>query len=594
MLNRLSLFAWLVSLEALDAEPARHDALRRGFELAQLAVTERLLDASEHAHGDVARLLAELESDGWIAWDWIPYGSDPRPEQPPATTFDDPALRRVRNIRVRPEGYAAFAARQGLGGADPSVGGDTTASRPGGPRYDLFISHASEDKPTVARPLADVLDALGFAVWYDEEQIEIGSSLRASVEAGLAASRYGIVVLSRAFFDKPWPQKELDGLFAREMAVGEEVILPLWHEIDVEFLASKAPMMLNRFALNTALGIPELADRLSRRLRRQRGRDNLRARLGAPPPPPSATGSDSSETRVGEGETNGVATRRQMIEMLRAHDDVGMRELSRHEQRAFEERVVDVLQDAGDRFGSSADPEALRPVEQALWGSVDRRLGSLLPLIEYRPEVLGSELRELTAFAGRPTPTRAPYAAWVDGPRWPVWLITLILGTTAITFDRPEVAVALWARTASYDDDRPLPVARLGGGAELGGALLRARPATASAAIELWYPAFSVFDSDLLREHYPEIMCGGNTPDAVLGFLSRAGDFLWLCGALAGRDGIEVIRFWQASQVHPTLPQRLQIDRELRERYAAALGVETEGLSDTLAAWHAKVSGPRL
>ena len=36
---------------------------------------------------------------------------------------------------------------------------------------------------------------------------------------GLAQSRYGVVVLSKAFFRKSWPQRELDGLTTKEMAV---------------------------------------------------------------------------------------------------------------------------------------------------------------------------------------------------------------------------------------------------------------------------------------------------------------------------------------------------------------------------------------
>jgi hypothetical protein len=147
-------------------------------------------------------------------------------------------------------------------------------------------------------------------------------------------------------------------------------------------------------------------------------------------------------------------------------------------------------------------------------------------MVEYRPEALADELTALIALAARATPTRAPYAAWLDGPRWPVWLVTLIVGTTAIALGQPQIAVAMWERRAPYDSDRPLPAARLGGGADLGTALLRASGASASPPIELWYPAFAVFDSDLLRESYPEIMRGGETPDAVLGFLSRPGDFL--------------------------------------------------------------------
>lgn len=106
--------------------------------------------------------------------------------------------------------------------------------------------------------------------------------------------------------------------------------------------------------------------------------------------------------------------------------------------------------------------------------------------------------------------------------------------------------------------------------------------------------AFAVFDSDLLRVHYPEIMRAGETPDTVLGFLSRAGDFLWLCGALAGRDGVEVIRFWSASQVHPTLPTRLAAEPGLAQTYAEALGLSSDDLVATLRAWHERVTGATI
>lgn len=600
MLTRLSLFAWLVSLEAVDADATRQDALRGGFELAQRAVTEGLVDAGTQAHGQVARAMAELEADGWVVWDWIRYGGDPRSEQPPATMFDDQSLERVQNVRITPEGYAAFSARQGLSASsDTDRDGDAPPTTPRATtvltaRYDLFISHASEDKAEVARPLAQALGGLGFSVWYDEEQIELGSSLRMNIEAGLAASRYGVVVLSKAFFAKAWPQQELNGLFAREVA-GEDVILPLWHGISADYVRARAPMLADRFALDTSIGTTHLADRLSRRLRRERGREDLRVRavVQAPtmPPPPAKGARIDQPAVVSEGD-DGVAIRERTIAMLRAGDDVGLRELLRYEQRTFEGDVTTVLQEAGDRLGSSAEPAALQPIERALWAATERRLGSLLPLVEYRPDALADELTALVAMAGRPTPTRAPYAAWLDGPRWPVWLVTLILGTVSVALDRPDVALAIWERRAPYSKDRPLPAARLGGAADLGGALLRARPASASPPIELWYPAFAVWDSKLLRDHYPEIMSGGDTADAVLGFLSRAGDFLWLCGALAGRDRVEMIRFWAASQVHPALPARLDRESDLVQTYAAALGVRPDELLTSMRTWHDRVNGP--
>jgi len=71
-----------------------------------------------------------------------------------------------------------------------------------------------------------VLRARGIRVWFDAFTLTVGDSLRRSIDDGLAKSRYGIVVVSPSFLQKQWPQRELDGLVARESA-GVKVILPV-------------------------------------------------------------------------------------------------------------------------------------------------------------------------------------------------------------------------------------------------------------------------------------------------------------------------------------------------------------------------------
>jgi hypothetical protein len=108
--------------------------------------------------------------------------------------------------------------------------------------WDLFISHASEDKITVARPLAHSLNARGLRVWIDEAELRIGDSLRRKIEEGLAHSRFGVVILSQSFFKKDWPQRELDGLSSRESTFGK-VILPVWHDVDRAYVSQYAPIL---------------------------------------------------------------------------------------------------------------------------------------------------------------------------------------------------------------------------------------------------------------------------------------------------------------------------------------------------------------
>lgn len=77
----------------------------------------------------------------------------------------------------------------------------------------------------------------------------------------MAASDYGIVVLSRTFFAKKWPQAELDGLFAREMA-GRKVILPVWHNITRDDVLHHSPLLAGKLAAPTEEGVEAVARKI--------------------------------------------------------------------------------------------------------------------------------------------------------------------------------------------------------------------------------------------------------------------------------------------------------------------------------------------
>ncbi|GAB3684394.1 hypothetical protein GCM10028857_13320 [Salinarchaeum chitinilyticum] len=113
--------------------------------------------------------------------------------------------------------------------------------------YDVFISHASEDKEEIVRPLAQELSDRGIRVWYDEFELSLGDSLRESIDQGLTSSEYGIVVLSENFFDKKWTNYELNSLVSRHMEE-DKVILPLWHEIDQSTIRQESPLLADLLA----------------------------------------------------------------------------------------------------------------------------------------------------------------------------------------------------------------------------------------------------------------------------------------------------------------------------------------------------------
>lgn len=128
--------------------------------------------------------------------------------------------------------------------------------------HDFFISHASEDKEDLVRPLATLLESKGARVWFDEFSLKPGDSLHREINRGLQQSKIGIVVLSQHFFKKEWPQKELDGLVTLANA-GQARVVPLWHKVTVDEVRNNNPMLADLFALNTSVdSIEEIAGKL--------------------------------------------------------------------------------------------------------------------------------------------------------------------------------------------------------------------------------------------------------------------------------------------------------------------------------------------
>jgi len=120
--------------------------------------------------------------------------------------------------------------------------------------WDVFISYASEDRDEVAEPLADNLSGWGLSVWLDRTVLKLGDGLRQSINNGLANSRYGIIVLSPSFFDKHWPNYELDGLAQKEID-GNKVILPLWIDVSEKDVRAYSPSLADRIAVKWEDGL---------------------------------------------------------------------------------------------------------------------------------------------------------------------------------------------------------------------------------------------------------------------------------------------------------------------------------------------------
>ena len=113
----------------------------------------------------------------------------------------------------------------------------------------------------IARPLAETFRARGLEVWYDEYTLRVGDSLRKSIDAGLAGCKFGVVILSPFFFNKHWPEQELNGLANREVH-GKKVILPVWHNVGHDDVSAFSPTLADWVGVSTSRGLEHVVDEL--------------------------------------------------------------------------------------------------------------------------------------------------------------------------------------------------------------------------------------------------------------------------------------------------------------------------------------------
>lgn len=119
--------------------------------------------------------------------------------------------------------------------------------------YDVFVSHAFEDKEDFVDDLVAEMRNLNLKVWYDTDKLKWGDSMREKIDRGLSKSKYGVVVLSPNYIaeHKYWTKAELNGLFQVETINGK-TILPIWHNLTKKQVIEYSPIIADRKAMTTA------------------------------------------------------------------------------------------------------------------------------------------------------------------------------------------------------------------------------------------------------------------------------------------------------------------------------------------------------
>ena len=139
-----------------------------------------------------------------------------------------------------------------------------------------------------------------------------GESVPREIRKGLLHSRYGIVVLSKAFLaERKWTEHEFQGLLARE-TLDTNVILPLWHKVTEEDIRMyDAPLTLRRAKISETDSYSEIVASIQRKLDHEVFSDEK-----APPQTHISTELSSAERRGVGRKASGTWLAKNLLHLL--------------------------------------------------------------------------------------------------------------------------------------------------------------------------------------------------------------------------------------------------------------------------------------
>jgi type I restriction enzyme S subunit len=129
-------------------------------------------------------------------------------------------------------------------------------------KYDIFISYASKDKE-LAQQIVAQLNALNYRVWFDQEQIKAGDSWWDAILDGINSSRCILPIVSKDYISERFVDQEIHMI---EDKSDNRQILPVWHNVSYDDVATLSPSFASRTAISTNDEIGKIVEKISRKI----------------------------------------------------------------------------------------------------------------------------------------------------------------------------------------------------------------------------------------------------------------------------------------------------------------------------------------
>ena len=107
--------------------------------------------------------------------------------------------------------------------------------------YDVFVSHASENKIEYVDEFVNELKNVGLSVFYDTDVISWGDNFRSVIENAIQDCEFAIIVFSKEFIGKEWTEIELKSFIERQNEEGQKIILPILYNISKDEFIEQYP-----------------------------------------------------------------------------------------------------------------------------------------------------------------------------------------------------------------------------------------------------------------------------------------------------------------------------------------------------------------
>lgn len=131
------------------------------------------------------------------------------------------------------------------------------SSTDGTEECDAFLSHADEDKQSIADELFERLKNDKFKIWYDRS-IKTGQSIPEKINEGIKQSKNGIVIFSKYYEKSRWCKEEFAALTYKSKSCQNFEIIIILHNYDFDTFKKNYPLHAHRLIIPSKLGMNKI------------------------------------------------------------------------------------------------------------------------------------------------------------------------------------------------------------------------------------------------------------------------------------------------------------------------------------------------